>query len=80
MRRVAGEHQKEWIEGCKCGPTPMSNFDFASRLTEMVIIGNLPVRLGHEIVWDARRMRAKNCDSADSLIRREYRNTWSLVA
>lgn len=72
-------HHREWIEACKGGPAAMSNFvDYASYLTEIVLLGNLAIRLGKRIEYDAKRMKAKGCPEADPLIRREYREGWTL--
>jgi len=37
-------HQRAWVEACKGGPAPSSNFDYAGPLTEMVLMGNLAIR------------------------------------
>src|SRR5436190_1913150 len=52
-------HYKEWIAACKGGPPAMSNFDYASQITEAVLLGNVALRLGKKIEWDPRNMRAK---------------------
>jgi len=77
VRRVASE-DAEWIEACKGGPKPLSSFDYSSRLTEMVLLGNLAVRLGKEIEWDSATLKARNAPEADVLIRRPYRKGWDL--
>jgi hypothetical protein len=68
----------EWIAACKGGPMTQSNFDYASRLTEAMLVGVLAVRLGKKIEWDAENQRAKNAPEAEPLIRREYRNGWTV--
>ncbi len=45
-------------------------------MTETVLLGNLAVRLGQPIEWDAQRLRAKGLAGAAELIRREYRRGW----
>jgi hypothetical protein len=50
--------------------------DFASPLTEVMLLGGLALRTGRKIEWDAQNMRAKNCPDADRFIRREYRKGW----
>ena len=70
-------HHKEWVAACKGGPAPFCNFpDFASPLTEVMLLGGLALRTGRKIEWDAQNMRAKNCPDADRFIRREYRKGW----
>ena len=45
IRRVPNE-DAEWIEACRGGPKPLSSFDYSGPFTEMVLLGNLAVRLG----------------------------------
>ena len=77
IRRVPNE-DVEWIEACKGGPKALSSFDYSGPFTEIVLLGNLAVRLGKKIEWDAKALRATNAPEADELIRRKYRKGWSL--
>ncbi|MBM4023935.1 MAG: Gfo/Idh/MocA family oxidoreductase [Planctomycetes bacterium] len=77
IRRVPNE-DAEWIGACKGGPKPLSSFDYSSRLTEMVLLGNLAVRLGQRIEWDPVALKARNAPAADALVRRPYRKGWDL--
>jgi predicted dehydrogenase len=77
VRRVPNE-DAEWIEACKGGPKALSSFDYSGPLTEMVLLGNLAVRLGKRIEWDAQSLKATNAPEADQLIRRPYRKGWEL--
>ena len=77
VRRVPNE-DAEWLAACRGGPKPLSSFDYSSRLTEMVLLGNLAVRLGKRIEWDTVALRARNAPEADPLIRRSYRKGWEL--
>ncbi|HXJ58727.1 MAG TPA: Gfo/Idh/MocA family oxidoreductase [Verrucomicrobiae bacterium] len=78
-RAPDGPYQ-EWIAACKGGPPCLSNFDYAGRLTETVLLGNVAVRVGRKIEWDAKKLAAKGCPDADQYIRREYRKGWTLKA
>jgi hypothetical protein len=68
----------EWIAACKGGPMTQSNFEYASRLTEAMLVGVLAVRLGKKIEWDAADQRATNAPEAEPLIRRKYRQGWTV--
>ena len=46
--------------------------------TEVVLLGNLAIRLGKKIKWDAKNMKAKGVPEADGLIRRSYREGFGL--
>ena len=71
-------HHAEWVRACKGGEPAMSNFDYASALTETVLLGNLATLAGEPINWDAENMRAVNCRKVDRYINRPYRKGWSL--
>lgn len=43
-----------------------------------MLLGNLALRTGKKIAWDARAMRVKGCSEADKFIRREYREGWEI--
>ncbi len=77
LPRVAGHHF-EFVQACHGGPTPMSNFDIASQLTETALLGVLAIRTGKKIVWDPVTMRAHGLPEADDLIFRKYRAGHSL--
>lgn len=74
-----GDHYKDWLIACKGGRPACSNFDFAGPLTELVLLGNIALRLRRRIEWDARRLRVPGCPEADALIRRTYRKGWELA-
>ena len=77
VRRVSNE-DVEWIEACKGGAKPLSSFDYAGPFTEMVLLGNLAVRLDKRIEWDSQALKATNAPEADELIQLECRKGWSL--
>ena len=72
-------HHKEWIEACKGGPAPRSNFDFAGPLTEAVLLGALCIRNGGEkLTWDSSNLKITNVPEANALLHYDYRQGWSL--
>ena len=70
-------HYKDWLIACRGGRSACSNFDFAGPLTETVLLGNIALRLGKKLAWDAKRLRVPGCPEADPLIRRAYRKGWA---
>ena len=71
-------HFKEWVLAIKGGKAAMSNFpDYASPLSETVLLGNLAVYAGKKITWDAKKVEAKGADVAD-LIKPTYRKGYAL--
>lgn len=77
LPRVPNE-DVEWITSCQGGPKALSSFDYSGPFTEMVLLGNLAIRLGKKIEWDAKLLKVKNAPEADALIRSEYRQGWTL--
>ncbi|MFW6169012.1 MAG: Gfo/Idh/MocA family protein [Planctomycetota bacterium] len=71
-------HHQEWIRACKTGEPTTCNFDYSGPLTETVLLGNVSYRAGCKLQWDAANLKATNCPEAKSLIRREYRDGWTL--
>jgi predicted dehydrogenase len=59
------------------GPKPVSNFvDHSGPLTEMVLAGNLAVRLGKKIDWDMQNMEARGLPEVKAMLKRVYRAGW----
>jgi predicted dehydrogenase len=72
-------HHAEWIRACRGGPPAFSNFvDFAAQLTETALLGNVAIRTGQRIVWNAEEGRVTNVAAAQQYIRRDYRKGWTL--
>ena len=71
-------HHKEWIEACKGGKPPGTNFDYSGPLTEMVLLGNIALRTGKLLEWDAENMKITNVPEANEFLHRPYREGWSL--
>jgi hypothetical protein len=82
LRRVEGGpggHEKDWISACKGGPDASSNFDYSGPFTETVVMGNLAVLNPDKVLeWDGENMRMTNDETANSYVRPEYRDGWSL--
>jgi predicted dehydrogenase len=79
LPRVEGHHQ-EWIQACKNGTQPSSNFEVAGLLTQIALLGNVALHatLGKRYLWDPINTRIANDEKANSLLHYEYRKGWSL--
>lgn len=71
-------HFKEFAIACAGGEPAMSNFDYAGRLTETILLGNVAMRVGQKIEWDAKNMKVTNLPEANKFLSREYREGWKL--
>lgn len=57
----------------------MSNFEYASKLTEITLLGVLSLRLGGEkIYWDKENMKAIGLPEAEQIIREPVRTGWGM--
>jgi hypothetical protein len=68
----------EWLSACKGAGKALSNFDYAGPMTEAVLLGNVAMRVGDRIEWDAKNMKVTNRDDADQYVRHAYRKGWEL--
>jgi len=78
-------HYKEWAAACKGGKAAGSNFDWAGPLAEVVLLGNVALRLQlrqeltkHKLVWDPAGLQITSLPEANDFLRREYRQGWTL--
>ncbi len=72
-------HYHQFVDACFGGEEPTSNFSVSGPMTETVLLGTIAVRVpGEELAWDAKRMRFPNAVHPNHLLRREYRDGWSL--
>jgi hypothetical protein len=73
-------HAQEWLTAIKENKPEMcySRFDVAARMTEILLLGCVSLRVGKKIEWDAHKMKAKDCPEADQFIKRQDRSGWTL--
>ena len=70
---------REWIDACKGNGEAGSGFaEHSGPLTEVCLLGNLAVRTGKAIDWDAGKMQATNVPEANAYLDEPYREGWSL--
>lgn len=76
--RVAGGPFREWINAIKqTGPEPGSNFTYAARLTEIILLGVLAQRFNARIEWDTAAGRITNHPELNAFIKEPARDGWS---
>ena len=73
LPRVANGHYQNWLDGIRGRvAAPVSNFEYASPLTEMAMLGAVAVRSRTSFNWDSAAMRCDNPD-AQRYIDKTYR-------
>jgi len=65
-----GRHEMQFVDCCKNGGSPASNFDYAGPFNEMVVLGNLAVRLQglqKTLMWDGENMKVTNLSASEKI-------------
>jgi predicted dehydrogenase len=69
-----GRHEMDWVRACKEDPDSRkeacSNFEYSGPLSEMVLMGNLAIRLQdlqRELEWDGEAMKFKNIGPSEEI-------------
>ncbi|MCD6333537.1 MAG: Gfo/Idh/MocA family oxidoreductase [Bacteroidales bacterium] len=79
LPRVHTTHEQNWLDGIKNNTQPCSNFDYSGPLSEMVLMGNLAIRVpGKRLIWDGDGMQVTNVPDANRFVKTEYRSGWHL--
>jgi predicted dehydrogenase len=71
-------HFEEFAIACKGGDAAMSNFGYAGRLTETILLGNLALRSNKKLLWDPKTMTVTNDKAANKFVRRDYRKGFGI--
>jgi len=78
-------HYEEWLKACKGGAPAGSNFDWAGTLAQVVLLGNVGLRLDlkdkitrNKLMWDPEAFKITNLPEANQYLHTEYRQGWSL--
>ncbi|MCE9565595.1 MAG: Gfo/Idh/MocA family oxidoreductase [Planctomycetes bacterium] len=74
---AAVDHYIGWADACRGEGKTTSNFDYASGLTEAVLLGTVAIRVpGETLKWDAAALKVTNSPTADALLKKPYRKGW----
>ncbi len=74
--RVKGGHEKDFLNAIRTGGRSSADFDYSSRLTEIMLVGNIATRVREKLSYDFRTGRFTNSDRANALLMREPRKGW----
>jgi hypothetical protein len=70
------EHEMNWVAAAKGQAEASCPFEYAARLTEVMLLGVVALRAGRKIDYDGVGMRITNVPQANDYLRREYRQGW----
>jgi hypothetical protein len=71
--------QAEWLHACKTGEPTTCDFEYSGWLTEANHLGNVALRAGGKLNWDAAHMQAVGSANVEKYLRRPYRAGWKLA-
>jgi hypothetical protein len=78
LPRITTSHEQNWADAAKGNGTASTPFEYAARLTEVMLLGVVALRGGGKIHYDGAKMRITNNAAANDLLTREYRHGWSI--
>ena len=78
--RIAVPHEVNFAQACKGEATASAPFEYASALTETMLLGLVALHAGEgeKIYYDAANMSVTNIPAANAFLTREYRKGWEL--
>lgn len=72
-------HKGEWVRAIRGGNPALSNFDYASVLTEAMLLGNVAVKLGKMLEYDGEKGIVTNCPEAADAVNPPCRKGWEFA-
>jgi predicted dehydrogenase len=67
-KRHKGGHYRAWVNAIRDKEQAVSDFSYAGPLTEVICMGNIALRLGRDLRWNAKEGKFINDDQANALI------------
>jgi predicted dehydrogenase len=78
LPRIENEdHEMNWVNAAKGKTQGSCPFEYASRLTEVMLLGVVSLRAGKKLSYDGANMRVTNAAAANDFLKREYRQGWA---
>ena len=78
LPRIDVSHEMNWVNAAKAGTEASCPFEYAARLTEVMLLGVVALNAGAKIQYDGAAMRITNIAGANDYLGREYRPGWAL--
>ena len=68
LPRITTSHEMNWVEAAKGKAEASSPFEYAARLTEVMLLGIVALRAGTKINYDGTNMRITNAAGANDFL------------
>lgn len=72
-------HCANFLECLRSRKTPNADIEIGHRGTSVALLGNIAMRTGHKLHWDAKREDFQNDASASAMLTRNQRKPWDLI-
>jgi predicted dehydrogenase len=70
-------HYISWVHACLGDGETTSHFNYASPLTETVLLGLIAIRRsGEKLVWNPDKLVIENSQEANAMLKKQYRRGW----
>ena len=86
LPRITVSHEQNWADAAKGKNEPSCPFEYAARLTEVMLLGIVALRAQQKIHYDGANMRITNSVASsdqplegEQLLRRQYRQGFGLT-
>jgi hypothetical protein len=74
LPRIPNQHHElNWVDAAKGKQQASCPFEYAARLTEVMLLGVVALHAGKRIQYDGENMRVTNLAAANEFLKREYR-------
>ena len=70
------DHHRDWIAACKANTTPRFPFSKAEPIVTTCLLGNIALRIGTQLQWNAQKKAFDDNATANALLDRRYRQGW----
>lgn len=69
-------HEMNWVDAAKNKTQADCPFEYAAKLTEVMLLGVVSLKAGKKLVYDAANMKITNVPEANQYLARDYRQGW----
>ena len=80
LKRIVSGHYNDFLDACKGGDAPCSEFTVAGPFTEWLLLGSICWRFPNEkLLWDGESLRFTNNEKANEYVMPHFRKGWELA-
>lgn len=77
---ASNDHHQNWLDCIRTRALPICDVEIGHRSATVCHLGNIAIRTGRRIAWDAAAEQIVGDEEAQQMLRRSYRSPWELVS